>query len=302
MSFSSKLKFILFWCVVILSMLLVTPVALAQGGENADSSGIPGQKPLSFVSISLMDSGKNVSNAVNIPAGEPKFKLIFDKNVVNSTIWGINRKCFSLFDQGNESVPLTVTKIDDTIDFSNRHHIFVQPAAPLKPGTSYTLKISPDLKAKNGVSTLGGTSAGQEITITFKTEGAAQATGQDPAPVTHDESQAPADSSREGGNADQASVVATVQPGASDSAGSIGGSTESAGNTEEQQSTDAAGQQAVGSSDTDQAAASAEKKEESAASASPQSGFFWTNYLTIIAGILIVGWIGVELFIKKRKK
>jgi hypothetical protein len=109
----------------------------------------------------------NVQNAVDVPT-DPKFNLQFDKNVVNSLIWEANSKCVSLVSQDDENIPVSVTKLDDTIDFIQRQNIYVQPVNPLSPGTAYYLKISPELKAKNGV-TLGGTG----ITIAFKTKGEA---------------------------------------------------------------------------------------------------------------------------------
>lgn len=148
---------------------LCIPAVNAEGGDRANSPGIPGQKPLSFVSISLID-GSKVEGTSNIPI-QPKFKLVFDKNIVNSLIWGRNSKCFTMVSSKNQSVPILVTKIDDTIDFSQRQNAFVEPASPLSPGTTYTLRVSPDLLAKNGVSTLGGTTGGKGIAITFRTMG-----------------------------------------------------------------------------------------------------------------------------------
>lgn len=153
-------------------MNIFAPIAFAegQGGEQANSPGVPGQKPLSFVSVTLAD-GKNVQNAADIPL-KPKFNLHFDKNVVNSLFWQNNSQCFTLTSSNNENIPITVSKIDDTINFSKRQFIFVEPNDSLKPGTTYQLKVSPKLQAKNGYSTLGGTTNGQGITITFKTQGA----------------------------------------------------------------------------------------------------------------------------------
>jgi len=100
------------FCVFILLQLFYATSVYAQGGDRSSSPGIPGQKPLSFISISLADGGK-VQGAADIPA-EPEFKLEFDKNVVSALIWENNRNCFSLLTSAGEKVPIRVTKVDDT--------------------------------------------------------------------------------------------------------------------------------------------------------------------------------------------
>lgn len=164
----SKLKFVS-TILIILFMQLSALAYAAQGGEQGSSPGIPGKKPLSLSSVTLAGGG-NVQNATDIPT-EPQFILEFDKNVVNSVIWEGNSKCFSLISADKEAVPVRVTKIDDTIDVTQRQNIFVQPVKPLRPGTAYYLQISPELKGKNGV-TLGGTNS-EGISISFKTKGEA---------------------------------------------------------------------------------------------------------------------------------
>lgn len=144
-------------------------IAVAHDGDQADTPGIPGQKPIYFESISLED-GTNVKNATNIPL-MPKFNLKFNKNVVNMVYWDNNRNCFTLIDENGKNVPIEVTKIDDTVDSTMKRDIFVKPVEPLSPGTQYYLKISPNLRAKNGVSTLGGTTDGKGVVISFKTAG-----------------------------------------------------------------------------------------------------------------------------------
>nr|WP_021170730.1 Ig-like domain-containing protein [Sporomusa ovata]EQB24907.1 bacterial Ig-like protein [Sporomusa ovata DSM 2662] len=124
-------------------------------------------KSVSLISVTLVDGG-DLQAATDIPA-EPTFKLHFNKNVVFN--WEHNSNCVSLISQDNENIPVSVTKLDDSADFSQRQNIFVQPVNPLRAGTSYYLKISPKLKAKNGA-TLGGTN-GEEIVITFNTKGEA---------------------------------------------------------------------------------------------------------------------------------
>lgn len=166
--------FVLLIAMLFLGMLIPL-TAFAEGGNGSGpSEGTAGSKPLAFVSVTLVDSGANVLNAKDIPL-KPKFKLLFDKNVVTSTIWGINRECFTLISNDGGNVPIEVTKVDDSIDFSQRQAIFVEPSFPLKPGTTYNLKVKPELLAKNGVSTLGGTTSGLGVMIVFATKGEAAA-------------------------------------------------------------------------------------------------------------------------------
>jgi hypothetical protein len=165
----SKVKLKLASVLFIILIMQLSPFAYAQGEEQSASPGTQGQKPLNLTSVTLAGGG-NVQDAADIST-EPKFILQFDKNVVNSLIWEVNSKCVSLVSQGNKNIPVTVTKADDTIDFTQRQNIFVQPISPLRPGTSYYLKISPELKAKSGA-TLGEINA-QGLSITFKTGGEA---------------------------------------------------------------------------------------------------------------------------------
>jgi len=150
--------------------------AAANGDGTGPSAGTPGAKPLNFVSATLLDEGTSILDAKDVPL-EPQFRLLFDKNVVNSTVWGINRECFTLSTESGGAVPLEVTKVDDSIDFSQRQVIFVKPLQKLQPGTSYLLKVAPQLLAKNGVSTLGGTTSGRGITIVFATAAGPAASG-----------------------------------------------------------------------------------------------------------------------------
>lgn len=136
-------------------------------GAGKEEPGKPGEKLLHFVSIT--EDGREVQGSTQVPT-RPKFTVTFDKNVVNDTVWENNRKSFSLFSQSGENIPINVTRIPDTVDFSQRRNIFVEPVNPLVPGTSYTLKISPNLKSKTGV-TLGQSTAGRGVTITFKVKG-----------------------------------------------------------------------------------------------------------------------------------
>lgn len=141
---------------------------LPHGGKNTEEPGIPGQKPLSLISATLED-GRDIQGSTEIPA-TPAIKLSFDKNVVNDSVWENNKKSIGLISEKNENIPLNVTRIDDTVDFSQRMNIFARPVSPLVPGVSYKLKISPVLKSKAG-EVLGRTTSGQGATISLKVKG-----------------------------------------------------------------------------------------------------------------------------------
>lgn len=152
----------LFVCTI---TVLFIPAAFAQSGDvNADNK-------LNFLSAKF-NGGSNLQGALEVPLN-PQFTLQFDKNVVNIAVWNNNANCFSLQSESGESVPINITKIDDTVDFNQRQNIFIQPAQALNPGTTYSLKIAPNLLAINGNSTfgLGGTTGGMGLAISFKTSG-----------------------------------------------------------------------------------------------------------------------------------
>lgn len=157
----SKLKVKLICAVFTILLLQVAAFAYAQGDGGGQG------KSFNLISVTLVDGG-DLQAAADIPA-EPTFKLHFNKNVVFN--WEHNSKCVSLISQDNENILVRITKLDDSVDFSQRQNIFVQPVNCLRPGTSYYLKISPEIKAKNGAM-LGGT-IGEEIVISFKTKGEA---------------------------------------------------------------------------------------------------------------------------------
>lgn len=116
----------------------------------------PGQKPLNLVSSAPRNGAAGVS---------PDLKtilLVFDKNVVNDSVWTNNRRQIKLW-RGTTQVSINVTRIKDTVDFSKRNNIYVKPVKCLRSSTSYKLVIYPDLTAKNGEK------LGKTVTIRFKT-------------------------------------------------------------------------------------------------------------------------------------
>ncbi len=287
-----------------LLFLFFVSTAFAEGGDKSSSPGTPGQKTLSFISISLVDGGK-VQDAADVPT-QPKFKLEFDKNVVNSTIWEINRNCFSLVSENGENVPVSVTKVDDTIDFSQRNYIFVQPASALSPGTSYTLIISSALKAKNGVSTLGGTTSGQGLSISFKTQGEAvsqpvsQPVTQTATQTATQNTQAPTGSAAQIAPPDGQNTAQTNVENGPQASADGGADTNNTGNNNSPGAT--AGQQQVAANAGGESNAASAQQGKPDIPVQTGAGFNYTGLLTILTVVLLAGWIAVELFIKKRKR
>lgn len=118
---------------------------------------LPGEKPLRFVRSIPSSGARNVSL-------KPLIHLFFDKNVVSDDVWTNNRKQFELF-RGTVPVPISVTRIKDTVDFSRRREIFIRPVNSLRTSTTYKLVIKKNLKSK------AGELLGKQITITFTTRG-----------------------------------------------------------------------------------------------------------------------------------
>lgn len=134
---------------IVLNCLYLLPVQAAGDGS--------GHKPLNFVSSAPANGATNVNPKLT------RITLTFDKNVVNDAVWANNAKSISLR-QGTKSVPATVSRVKDTVNFNERQHIYVYPKGKLKSATKYTVVINPNLTAKNGVK------LGKTVKIYFKTK------------------------------------------------------------------------------------------------------------------------------------
>lgn len=118
----------------------------------------PGQKPLNFVRSIPAKGATGVSTRLR------SIKLVFDKNVVNDLVWANNRKQLQMW-AGSQKIPVAniVTRIKDTVNFSERNNIYIKPSRNLLPNTKYTIAIYPDLTAKNGQK------LGRTVIVTFTT-------------------------------------------------------------------------------------------------------------------------------------
>lgn len=131
---------------------------------GADKKLSNGTKPLNFISCTLLNGTKD-KNGTRIPL-TPKFSLKFDKNVVDALVWNNNKSDISMVTTDGQKIQTDITKIDDTIDFSYRQQIFIEPLKPLKPETSYKIVIAPKLTAKNGI-ILSQSTNGKGIAVPF---------------------------------------------------------------------------------------------------------------------------------------
>lgn len=141
---------------VVLFCLFLTLPVLAEGGSG-DGSGGGQNVPLGLASSNPADGASNV--AVNT-----QIKLTFNKNVINMSVKDNNVKCFDLYNNGLQ-VPINVIMADDQIQPEYKREVTIAPQQSLQPGSSYTLKISPELQAKSGAV------LGQEVKVSFTTPG-----------------------------------------------------------------------------------------------------------------------------------
>ncbi len=281
-------------------LLGVLPAAVC--GEGGDGSGnAPGVKPLALVSAALGD-GTSIIGAESIPL-QPKITMHFDKNVVHLIYWERNKRCFHLYDETGRESALKISKIDDTVDFSKRQYIWVEPAEPLLPGTGYKLYVAPELLAKNGESTLAMSTNNQGVTINFKTAGE-KATGTGPAPASTD---APAAADSANGAPEANATTADVKTGAgagpveTDSppdntpadniaptgAGSAESSTEAAANRLHAASPDGP---------------AAPDREDAVKPATLQPDRQAQYYAAAAAGLILVGWVVIEVLRRKSNR
>ena len=157
--------------VAVLCFCSPQPTTGAENGGNGDGSGggANSGQALRLTASSVVDGQSDVPI-------DATFDLEFSNNVVNLSIAANNRNCFVLRDGGGSEVPVAVVMGDEQVDPTVKRNISVVPAAPLEPGTVYTLLIKKNLSAKNG-NTLT-----KDLEITFATAGTKA-----PAPPTANE-------------------------------------------------------------------------------------------------------------------
>jgi len=138
------------------ALVIVLLVMMALSG-----TAFAGDNPVTLDSSSVEDG------AADVPV-DASITLVFTNNVVNKKIADNNKSCITL-SGGGQDVALDFEMADDQIEPDKKRDIIVSPAEPLAEGTKYTLTISKELTGKNGIP------LGEDIAITFTTEGAAAA-------------------------------------------------------------------------------------------------------------------------------
>ncbi len=160
--FNLKGKSVLKLMSILTVMLCVFMVIPALAG-NGDGSGGEQKSPLVLESSDPAEGQDNISLS-------PRITLTFSKNVVNMKVKDENKECFVMNDAAGNLVPFAVEMSDDqTLEGrEKRDDIVLIPQQTLESSTTYTVKISPNLQSKSGVS------LGEEVTVTFTTLEAAK--------------------------------------------------------------------------------------------------------------------------------
>ncbi|WP_342433333.1 Ig-like domain-containing protein [Neobacillus sp. FSL H8-0543] len=172
-------------------------VAAAAGGGGGGGGNGGGGSPdpvtlvgayMTKITDNTSTTGKDINGSVNVDPN-PTIKLVFNKNVVSSTVWDNNSNAFSMTDSENNNVLIDVSRIPDEGVNANpdeKRNIFIRPNEPLTLGKTYTITIKSNLAANN-TSTLG-----QKVTISFSvktdiTAPALEINTQDILPVTNED-------------------------------------------------------------------------------------------------------------------
>lgn len=263
--------------VVFCLAIMAAPALSGQG----DGSGGGQNNPLTLVSSAPSAGQEDVELPVLI-------KLSFSKNVINMTVSDNNRKCFSLYSADGVLVPIEVIMADDQIEPEKKRDIAVKPLQDLKPGTSYTLKVSQELRSKSGVC------LEKPVSITFVTKGK-------PSEEKSDESAGGATQSGTDSSitADKAEVIDN-NPGVQNETGSFNNAhtIQEKNNTASsvQTSTPApenTGKSSAGNSDSDNGSSfQAADENGSSSRANEKSGVFQKNipYITCLLVICVIGY------------
>lgn len=141
------------WILIVLIFTTMSPV-YGQG----NSSGGGKSNAFDFVESSPGNLARNVElNSL--------VKLLFNKNVVHFTVKDNNAKCFSIKNEKGEEIPIEIIFADDQIEPDKKREIILRARDPFAENTTYTIDISPELRAKNG------SSLDKNVSISFTTLG-----------------------------------------------------------------------------------------------------------------------------------
>lgn len=142
---------------ILLCCLLMVSISFATSGGGGKNN------PLTLDSSNPEQGQKDVALSTEI-------KLTFSKNVVNMKVKDENEKCFALETADGTNIPIEVQMADDQIEPDKKNDVILVPKEELKEGTTYTVKVSPQLQSKSGVS------IEDELNLTFTTLGGSKNT------------------------------------------------------------------------------------------------------------------------------
>lgn len=140
----------------VLILFIFMSVPFSYGQENGSEKKEGKSGAFDFVESTPGNSAKDVKL-------DGEIELLFNKNVVNFSVKDNNENCFSIKDAGNKDIPIDVIFADDQVEPDKKREIILKPKKPFNENTTYTVYISPKLKAKNG------DSLDRDVAITFTT-------------------------------------------------------------------------------------------------------------------------------------
>lgn len=114
--------------------------------------------------LCLVDSAP-ASGVINVSPGRHTLTLVFDDNVVDNSVWLLNRNQIKMW-AGPFRVPIRITRSNAT---GQRRKIFITPINGLAANTRFTIAVSPGLISKSGFS-LGRTAIINFTTARVKTK------------------------------------------------------------------------------------------------------------------------------------
>ncbi|WP_027400401.1 Ig-like domain-containing protein [Anaerovorax odorimutans] len=153
----SKISIKIFRQIMLILCLIFSLTILANAEDgNGNGGGENRDIPVGIVSSNVADGQVDVPVDINI-------NLEFNKNVINISVAENNKSCFSLEDENGNNIDISIAMGDDQIDPTVKRLITVVPKENLEAGIKYTLTISENFTAKNGVS------LEKPISLTFTT-------------------------------------------------------------------------------------------------------------------------------------
>lgn len=117
-----------------------------------------------------LESSNPKNGALDVATALEEIELFFSKNVVNMKVEENNRTCIDFVDGDGNPVAFELRMEDDQVNREFRDYIYVQPAEPLKEGTTYTVIISKELTSKSG------TAMEEDVEVSFTTVGGSSTT------------------------------------------------------------------------------------------------------------------------------